>query len=274
MRCLVALLFLAGAAFAQSSQPPASGNSPSAQGKQEAAPDQSGTQQSPLIVKITPAQDADKKTADEQRDREEKAAIDRKLAFETQRIADYTGWLATFTALVAAVTGFLGYATWTAATAAKNAANAVVSQLRAYLRVSLMEPPTIDAERVLKVSVGIKNTGQTPAYDADIVSNVGIISWPAPSPLETIFIETEAQKIVKITIAGGDTTLNIPEMPNVSSGEEAGLKAGAYRVIVWGRVRYTDTFKKPRTTRYAFSLKWEGDKFGPPFYESVGNTSD
>ena len=46
---------------------------------------------------------------------------------------------------------------------AEESADAVVGQLRAYIHVNLMESPTIDAARVLKVPVGVKNTGQTPA---------------------------------------------------------------------------------------------------------------
>jgi hypothetical protein len=199
---------------------------------------------------------------------------------------DNSGWwfnllLVGFTGglmVVGAGQGFLTFwtlkATQTVAEAAKESADAVVSQLRAYMHVSLMGPPTIDDERVLKATVHVKNTGQTPAYDAVIVSNIGIISWPPPRPLETIFIDTEATTVVRISLPGGEVSANIPELPNVSVPEEAGLRAGAYRIIVWGRVNYTDTFKNHRTTRYALSIRWEGDRFGLPFIESVGNSSD
>lgn len=165
-------------------------------------------------------------------------------------------------------------ATETAAKAAQESADAVVSQLRAYVHVGLSESPTIGDDRVLRAIVHVKNTGQTPAYDAVIVSNIGIVSWPPPRPLEAIFVDTEASTVVRISLPSGEASANIPEMPNVTAQEEAGLRAGAYRIVVWGKVNYTDAFKNPRITRYALSVRWEGDRFGLPFIEPVGNSSD
>jgi hypothetical protein len=79
---------------------------------------------------------------------------------------------------------------------------------------------------------------------------------------------------VRISLPKGEASANIPELPNVSVPEEAGLRDGAYRIVVWGRVNYTDAFKNPRITRFAFSVRWEGDRFGLPFIEPVGNSSD
>lgn len=61
------------------------------------APDQRGTEQAPLAVKILPASDADKQAEQQERERKEKTKIDKKLAFDTQRIADYTFYLALLT---------------------------------------------------------------------------------------------------------------------------------------------------------------------------------
>jgi hypothetical protein len=97
LRCLaVALTLLATFAsdsWGQPKQPP----SQSKQSAQPPAPDQRGTEQVPLAVKILPAIDAKEKADKEDRERQEKAKIDEKLAFETQRIADYTDRLSLFT---------------------------------------------------------------------------------------------------------------------------------------------------------------------------------
>jgi hypothetical protein len=82
-----------GGALAQSQQPPH-------QSEQPAAPNQRGTDQVPFTIKILPAPGAQEKASKEERDRIEKTKIDEKLAFETQRIADYTDWLARFTFLL------------------------------------------------------------------------------------------------------------------------------------------------------------------------------
>ena len=99
--CLVIALALATAyasdSWGESKQPPSSTNAPSKQPTQPATPDQRGTDQSPFSVKILPAPDAEKQTEKQERARQEKELLDKKLAFDTQRIADYTWWLASLT---------------------------------------------------------------------------------------------------------------------------------------------------------------------------------
>jgi hypothetical protein len=85
--------------WADSEQPP-----PSEQTTQPPTADQrGGTDKIPLTVKILPAPDAEKQAAKAEQDGKEKATIDRKVAFETQRIADYTDRLAWFTLMLFAV---------------------------------------------------------------------------------------------------------------------------------------------------------------------------
>jgi hypothetical protein len=100
LRCLVIALALFAAfasdSWGQSKQPPAQSD----QSAQPPAADQRGTDQVPLTVKILPAQDTKEKADKEERERQEKAVIDEKLAFETQRIADYTDRLALFTIFI------------------------------------------------------------------------------------------------------------------------------------------------------------------------------
>jgi hypothetical protein len=95
--CLViALAFLAAIApdsWGQSKQP----SSQSKPSTQPAAADQRGTDQVPLAIKILPAAGAQEQADKAEHERKEKAVIDEKTAFETQRIADYTDRLATFT---------------------------------------------------------------------------------------------------------------------------------------------------------------------------------
>jgi hypothetical protein len=89
LRLLAALLLLSGVAFSQDAPP----NEPT----QPPARNERGTDQEPFTVKILPAPGAQEKADKEEHERAEKAQIDRKLAFETQRIADYTDRLALFT---------------------------------------------------------------------------------------------------------------------------------------------------------------------------------
>src|ERR1700686_2117559 len=95
MVALALLTALPSHSWGESKQP-----SPSKQPAQPTATDQRGTDQVPLAVRILPAQDAEEQTEKAERDRKEKAIIDEKVAFETQRIADYTARLAWFTLLL------------------------------------------------------------------------------------------------------------------------------------------------------------------------------
>jgi hypothetical protein len=103
---VIALAFLAAIAsdsWGQSKQPSSGANPPSKQSTQPPAPDQRGTDQSPVVVKILPAPNTEKQTEKQEREWQEKELIDKKLAFDTQRIADYTWWLASLTGCLFAI---------------------------------------------------------------------------------------------------------------------------------------------------------------------------
>jgi hypothetical protein len=99
MRQLFLLLLMTGIAAAQSPQPAIS-NKPAEQAVQPTASDQRGTEKVPLNVKILPAPDAEDQAQRAERGSREKAIIDKKLAFETQRTAVYTDRLAWLTLLL------------------------------------------------------------------------------------------------------------------------------------------------------------------------------
>ncbi len=184
MRWIVALLLLIGVASAQSQQSTPRGKEqpPPEKSQPGAANDQRGTYELPFIVKVVPTQTDEAKASEETKERNQKSELDRKLVDFNGDLAFYTKFLAAFAFLQ--FLAMLIQAYWLgrtvkvserAAKFAEESADAVVGQLRAYIHVNLMELPTIDAARVLKVPVGVKNMGQTPAYNTVIVSNIGII---------------------------------------------------------------------------------------------------
>jgi len=158
------------------SQPPSPSREASeSRPAQLAAPDQRGTDQLPLAVKIQPAADAEKKAAAEAHEREEKSAIDKMLAFETQRIADYTKGLGEFTLGLVIVAIFqAGLFVWQlfymregvrdarkAAEAAKATAEYIPRVERAYLTGG--GPVVVGPDgRFFRVEVA--NYGKTPAF--------------------------------------------------------------------------------------------------------------
>jgi hypothetical protein len=67
----------------------------------------------PLSVKIIPRAPSKEEAAKEETERLEKASVDKKVAFETQRVADYTWYLAAFTVVLACVAiGQAGLFVW------------------------------------------------------------------------------------------------------------------------------------------------------------------
>jgi hypothetical protein len=205
LRCLVIALALLSAlasdSWGQSKQPPAQ----SKQATQPPVPDQRGTEQVPLAVKILPATDAKQRADKEDRERQEKAKVDEKLAFETQRLADYTFRLALFTIFLFCVAvAQAGLFVWqllliqnsardtkVAADAAKLNALAVINAERAHLYVIVKQHNVSDlisaaggtrfSEAIAKdrmnpptLAYTLKNYGKTPALVEDIAHCVSI----------------------------------------------------------------------------------------------------
>ena len=92
LKTLAALIVMCGVAFSQDAPP----NEPT----QPPASDQRGADKIPFTVKVLPADNAKEQADKAEHDRQEKAVIDEKLAFETQRIADYTNRLGWFTLML------------------------------------------------------------------------------------------------------------------------------------------------------------------------------
>jgi hypothetical protein len=109
---ILTLLCIAGSTYAQTKSK-ADRQPPSAPSAQPPAPDQRGTDQMPLSVKIIPRAPSKEEAAKEETERLEKASVDKKVAFETQRVADYTWYLAAFTVVLACVAiGQAGLFVW------------------------------------------------------------------------------------------------------------------------------------------------------------------
>ena len=138
------------------------------QTQQHAAPDQRGTEQSPFIIRTLPSPSDEAKAAEKAKERKEKTELDTKLVNFNGELSFYTMLLASFAAfqLIAMVTQAYSLhrtvkVSERAADAAQNSADAVVSQLRAYISYGAIV--NRDQDPVVVV-VTLQNSGQTPAY--------------------------------------------------------------------------------------------------------------
>jgi hypothetical protein len=191
------------------------GNNPNSQSTQPPAVDQRGTDQLPLTVKILPSQKTKEEAEKEERERGEKAAIDRSVADDTQRLAEYTKWLAVFT--LALFLGAIGQAALffvqlrymrkgmddakVAAEAAKAASEAAKTQALATIQaerpyiVFKISQPGLAFEKALiipdtstngRLRFEIINAGKTPAMLEEFKELYPVVEGRAdpPAPLD------------------------------------------------------------------------------------------
>ncbi|MGC9953456.1 MAG: hypothetical protein ABSD21_04155 [Rhizomicrobium sp.] len=145
------------------------------------------------------------------------------------------------------------------AEAAKASADAVVSQLRAYIDVTV-EITDINDPGPRKVTGYIKNTGQTPAYNVVNWMAVTCFTYPPPPTLTFERPKTIKGEPPKFVTLARDSTLNMfAEFPALSAGDLEEMKAGTKAIYVWGRVDYVDVFGKPRFTSFR---RAQGGRYG------------
>jgi hypothetical protein len=269
LRCvMIALTFLAvfsSDSWGQSRQPPAQGN----QSAQPPAADQRGTDQVPLTVKILPAQDAKEKADKEDHEHQEKARVDEKLAFETQRIADYTDRLALFTVFLFCVAVLqAGFFFWQlrymrqgmrdaemAAKAAQDSAEATKEsvtlaketaeqQLRAYVGAQSVGFQDHIGVFKIQIIIVIKNFGSTPAYGCQTDIRLSVRENPLTGTFishSKVFLDNGGD-----TLMPGNTNVVVCE-PNAADQlvalqiyNEALAEKKAFYVD--GQIRYKDVF--------------------------------
>jgi len=260
-RCLViALVFLA--AFAsdssgQSQRPPGAEQTKAAQ--QPSTPDPRGTAQSPAVVKILPPDDAEAKAKQEAQDRAAKDQLD----WNTIKLG--------IAAIIVALLQFIaiGVQAWflwrtvkvseTAARVAGESAQAVVSQLRAYVHIVgkdfLVQGE--DHERFVN-QIRILNSGQTPAYKLQIQSVTRTLPYPLPAEFD--FDATPKGRYPSVMMVGpnsevghdslADIVLSPIEMANIMR-EDSGIRLYSY-----GTVKYEDCFERSRFTNFCYFLGW------------------
>jgi hypothetical protein len=153
-----------------------------------------------------------------------------------------------------------------AARAAGKSADAVVSQLRAYISIFQNDISgatplgELNIQTILPLIAGTrpcsrvkyKNTGQTPAFDLVVNGNVSLTEWPL-DPAKLPPIQT-GHGGSKETLGPGmeRTKIDItpPEIPPLTQDDIVGLTSGRLAIFVYGEMLYRDAFNIPRFTRY------------------------
>ena len=253
-----------------------------ASSQQTTNPDQRGTEQSPLVVKVVPAPKTQQETDQEAQDRKDKAANDRHIVW-------FSG------ALV--IIGFLQFLVYTyqakklretvksareqsdamnrhigeaarSATAMEDIAKKIDDGnrmiMRAYLTVTvgtaLYQERRGPGQSDLKFEArpNLVNTGATPARHIRIRSKADILTLPIPENF-TFPLPDVPEKPSFGGILGARQTNVIFGIIDefVPDGDVPTIKQGTERALcVWGTVTYDDIFGEHHTTKFGQIVTW------------------
>jgi len=237
-------LAVVGYSFGQSQQPPPSEGksgrpqqSQSQSAQQQPADNQRGTEQAPLVVKVLPAPKTNEETAQEAKDRSEKAANDRELVI-------YSRDLDILTAILIAV-GLLqlfvfGYQALKLRQTVKTMEDTAERQLRAYVFITdgniSIDPTTF------RIFIKLRNSAQTPGYEFSTWLGGGIYrDDDSPFPLDT---KPLGERSVASIIGPGETVDIDSRNSSISQEEISAIIDEYLAIFVWGGCDYTDTFGK------------------------------
>jgi len=141
----------------------------------------------------------------------------------------------------------------------KSAENTSRWQLRAYVHVTLTGNTriTANAGEVARSVPGLINSGQTPAMDVLVYSNICVADFPLTASLPPILISSGGSKA---TIYPGQTGLNLfieseapiteEDMQLATPTSNNPSEAKSHRFYLYGFVSYKDVFGESHTTNF------------------------
>jgi hypothetical protein len=183
-----------------------------------------------------------------------------------ERIALYTEVLAWFTGLLAVVSSGQGYFLYRAdkttritadaallsAGAARDTANAVVVQMRAYASVTAARIHGFEGDGPLRLHIRIANRGQTPAYDLTHEHGFTIREASANRFRGDLWPPERDPPLSKGTLAPGTITDAFIHMPPLRPDGKDAVREGTHGLFAYGEIRYKDAFGKLRFSTYRF----------------------
>jgi hypothetical protein len=258
LRCLVITLSLlvafASDSSGQSKRQPPREDSKAAQ--QANTPDNRGTEQSPVIVKILPT---------EQKPETIESSGQEKWFY---------GWsLSDKIAVIASLIAFLQFLALIAIVHVVRRTGQ--RQVRAYIIAGATDIIMQGPEDAVSISVRItiRNTGQTPAHDVSIVAKTDLLEHPIKLPFD-FALERGADSSRSVLGAGRDAESTSPaERPfNADEMTRARNREGSSRIYTWGSVSYRDVFGRKHYTHFCSSLLFE--EVGKPIAHASEHHND
>jgi len=241
---------------------------------QQPKPDERGTEQIPLVVKIVPAE----ASPEQKQQDDEKAELDqqsvRNLIISTNKLL-FIG-----TAILAIATGGLALVAFfqmrnarESIAASVKLADAAVAHAGHAEQVRVSEK---SAERQLRAYVSaipnfiafhpnnnsfsiryvITNHGQTPAYQMAGQVTIEVLSYPLPPDWQFLTPPETQSRLSRSILFPGQRSPAITKMrQSIGASEIIQVTAGTERrIFVYGVIRYLDVFDRPQHTRFCYSV--------------------
>jgi hypothetical protein len=162
------------------------------------------------------------------------------------------------------------------AEAAKQSADAVVGQLRAYVFIDAYEIRNFGTDKPLEGWMMLKNSGSTPAHDLERSAKLFYSPYPAVE-----FPEIDWPGGKGYLAPGGEVFFGPIPLPRALTPEEnERIIAGTHAVYLFGKIRYTDVFKHQRNITFRSLYRAPMDRIGvggstlTTQQDTEGNSSD
>ncbi|HKF71348.1 MAG TPA: hypothetical protein VKB68_06340 [Stellaceae bacterium] len=292
--------------------PPAQPQTPAQSTQQQAAPDQRGTENSPVVVKVLPTPKTQEEAAQDQEERENKSSADRWMVRLTGLIAligaiqAVVFWIqagrlkdtihkmdeiaagqtadmklmigenAKTAAAMEQVAEGIAQQVTNATTLTKNQREFWQKQMRAY--VGIVPGAAIEQDNMpgshFECQPHIQNDGLTPAYD--VIYRARCAQLPFPLPPNFNFALPDSPNPTRMTLnPRANSFMVVCADAYFSAAEYAELKKpGGRRLYLYGDVTYRDGMEGRHTTNFCFFFVWGGQGKPTYFRTNQHNESD
>jgi len=243
--CLVAVPAYSNPPLPTPSKPSNPPQESSPKREQEAEKYVRGTKEFPLSVELINTEKSKEETEREAKREEDKS-------FHEYWLNILTGILATSTAALAIITGFLVSYTkklWGATKSLmEGAKDTAERQLRAYMGIESASA-TFSVSSLI-VHVAIKNSGQTPAYKIRVWNKLCVFD-PANAP---VFLKGDSTDNYSMLGAGVPLVLTA-DLRDLQKPDMVSIGDGTRPTYIWGEIAYRDVFKIERNTTFRLSIR-------------------
>lgn len=159
------------------------------------------------------------------------------------------------TATTAIATALLAAITWFLVRFARDQSRTTRAQLRAYVLVSGAEVTDIGNRDSRRVTLTIKNFGQTPAHDVKFWMGTGLREFPLYRLLEP---PSEPVPMSSDVLAPGRVSIMILAVPRTTDGQEESIRGGKGAIYAFGQATYFDVFNIERQTDFRYMCHGDG----------------